>query len=531
MPRIGPRRRPNAVVARRSPVAVSCPPAGREPLEPAPPPADGWRSPALDPPRARALALLERHGHHATSFQILERGNRYWFDGPADAPTAVVAYVEAAGHRVVAGEPVCARAQLAAVAGRFVADTAAAGLRTCFFSVERPFVDALAAAGLGHDALQIAEQPDFDPAAYTLDGRPRRSLRQQVARARNKGVRVRRIEPEDIARHPGSLRAQIDRVLDRWLASRRMSVMRFMVDLEPFTLPERRRYYIAERGDEPVGFLAAIPVYGRRGWFLEDVCRVPDAPNGTAELLIHRAMADARDRGDDYLTLGMAPLSGIDPGPGAHRRLRVFLRFCASNAGPLYDFRGVRRFKQRFRPDRWTPQYVVACPGPVRVRTFAAVLGAFADGGIPAFAMGTVGRLLSRVPAPWWARGLYALAAGLVPWTVLLALADGERWFGDRSIQAAWVVFDGCMVLALLGLGRLVSRARPVARRLAMLLAGATLTDVVLSTVQALHLHRAVGGWAALFVTAGIAGPLLATLYLWMIAVAAPGRSSRRGPP
>ncbi len=495
-------------------------------MSPTAPP--GWRSPAPDPERALALALLERHGDHGTSFQILERGNAYWFDGPADAPTAVVAYVEAAGHRVVAGQPVCAAERVAEVAARFVAESAAAGHKTCFFSVERPFVDALAAAGLDHDALQIAEQPDFDPAGYTVDGRLRRSLRAQVNRARNKGVRVRRIEPEDIARHPGSLRAQIDRVLDRWLAARRMSVMRFMVDLEPFTLPERRRYYIAERGDEPVGFLAAIPVYGRRGWFLEDVCRVPDAPNGTAELLIHSALADARDRGDAYVTLGMAPLAGIDPGPGAHRRLRAFLRFCASNAGPLYDFRGVRRFKQRFRPDRWTPQYVVACPGPVRVRTFTAILTAFADGGLLAFAAGTAGRVLSRVPPRWWARGLTLLAAGLVPWTILLALADGERWFGDRSIQAAWVVFDGVMVLALLGLARLVARARPVARRLAMLLAGATLADVVLSTVQALHLHRAVSGWAALFVAAGLAGPLLATLYLWMIAVAAPKRGGGR---
>ena len=106
----------------------------------------------------------------------------------------------------------------------------------------------------------------------------------------------------------------------------------------------------------------------------------------------------------------------------------------------------------------------------------------------------------------------------------LLALADGERWFGDRSIQAAWVVFDGGMAVALLGLARLVAKARPVARRFAMLLAGATLADFVLSTVQALHLHRAVGGWAALFVAAGLAGPLMATLFLWMIAVAAPGR-------
>jgi len=33
--------------------------------------------------RERVVALLERHGWNATSFQILEPGFRYWFDGNA----------------------------------------------------------------------------------------------------------------------------------------------------------------------------------------------------------------------------------------------------------------------------------------------------------------------------------------------------------------------------------------------------------------------------------------------------------------
>lgn len=486
-----------------------------------------WHSPPPDPERAQVLALLERHGRAPTSFQLLEAGNRYWFDGPPDAPTAVIGYVEAAGWRVVAGEPVCAPGDTAAVVRRF-----AAGGRVAFVGAERPFIDALAAAGLPHDALVIAEQPDFDPAGYTLDGPARRSLRAQVNRARNKGVRVRRVEAEELADRPGALRAEIERVLARWLASRRMSVMRFMVDVEPFTHPERRRYYVADHGDEPVGFLAAVPVYGRDGWFLEDVCRTPDAPNGTAELLIDAALADARDRGDGYVTLGMAPLAGVDGGPGPHRRLRRFMLWCAARAGALYDFSGVHRFKARFRPDRWTPQHLVAVPGPVGPAALRALLTAFA-GGLAPFALDTLARLLARIPARVWALGLVALALLLVPWTILLALADGRRWFGDPSIQAAWVVFDAGLVVALLALARLVARARPAGRRLALALAGATLTDFVLSTVQALHLHRAVEGPAALFVAAGICGPLAATAYLAAIAAAAPisARSMRPSGP
>lgn len=475
-----------------------------------------WHSPPPDPERARVLELLRRHGHGPTSFQILERGFRYWFDGDE----ATIGYVQAGRWRVVAGIPVCAPERTGEVARRFLE----AGGPVAFFGVESPFTDALREMGVPFDVVQVAEQPDWDPRRYHTDGPERRSLRSQVARARNKGVTVRRVDSDELATAPGPLRAEIDRVLDRWLESRRMSVMRFMVDLEPFNFPEERRYYVAERGDEPVGFLAAVPVFGRGGWFFEDVIRVPDAPNGTAEALVDAAMSEARERGEGYATFGMAPLAGVSPGPGPHRTLRRLLHLCYSRLGGLYPFAGVRSFKARFRPDAWTPQYLVACPGPVGIASFRAVLRAFAGGGLLRFGLRTLHRLLSRVRPPVWGNVLQALGVLLVPWTVLLALADGPRWFGDPSIQWAWVTFDAAMVVALLAVGWPVARASPSARPLCFLLCGATLTDFVLSSVQALSLHRSVGGWAALFVLAGLCGPLLATTLLGAVALVLPTR-------
>ncbi len=477
---------------------------------------DRWHSPEPDAERGRALELLKRHGRGATSFQILERGNQYAF-----GEDWVIAFVEVAGRRVVAGAPICAPERLAEVVQRF----SEAGPPVVFFGVGADFVEALRGAGVAHEALKIAEQADFDAQAHTLEGAARRSLRAQVQRARNKGVRIRRIGPEEIERAPGSLRAEIEQVLDQWLASRRMSVMRFMVDLEPFTFPHSRRYYVAELGSRPVGFLAAIPVYARKGWFLEDVIRVPDAPNGTAELLIQTALEDAKDRGETYVTLGMAPLSGVETGPGPHPWIRKGLKLFYQHSGPLYAFDGVRAFKHRFRPQAWTEQFLVSTPGGIGARSFHAVLRAFAGRGLLGFGLDTARRMLGRVPAKAWAAALTIMAVMLVPWTLLLWAADGERWFGDPSIQYAWVVFDALMVVALLTLARVVGRARPMAPAMAMFLSGATLTDLCLSAVQAFHLHQGVGGWAALFVTAGLAGPLICTLLLWVIAVVLPRRA------
>lgn len=480
-----------------------------------------WHSPAPDAERARVLDLLRRHGDGPTSFQVLEPGFSYWFDAEVDA---VVAYAEAFGHRVVAGHPIGPPAERLAVCRRFLADSP----RAIFFAVEADFLATLAAGGVAHAALQIAEQPEWDPADYHVDGPERRGLRAQINRARNKGVRVRRVSPEELARAPGSLRAEIEAVLDRWRDARRMSMMRFMVDLAPFGFPEERRYYVAELGDLPVGFLAAVPIYRRDGWFFEDVIRVPEAPNGTAELLIHAALIDAREAGDAFVTLGMAPLAGVDAGPGPHRLLRRGLVFCRDRLGALYSFNGVRSFKARFRPRGWAPQYLVAVPGPVGVRSVHALLGAFAGGGLLRFGIDTAFHLLGKLSARTWTWALWILAGLLIPWTVLLAMADGEAWFGDTSIQAAWVVFDAGLAVALLFLARRVRQMRRSARPLAMFLAGTTMTDFLLSSVQAFHLHASVGGWRLLLVLVGISGPLLATLMLLSIASFTPIRSRRR---
>ena len=74
----------------------------------------------------------------------------------------------------------------------------------------------------------------------------------------------------------------------------------------PFHAPEEHRYLIAERQGRAVHFLYAVPIYGRRGWLMEDMLRDPAAPNGTTELVIDRLMADVE--GDARITPGLTPL-------------------------------------------------------------------------------------------------------------------------------------------------------------------------------------------------------------------------------
>jgi len=424
-------------------------------------------------PRERVLALLRLYGWNATSFQVLQPGFDYWFDPAGDA---CVAYVDTGRAWVAAGAPIAPPERLSAVAEGFHAAARAEGRRVCFFATEPRF---LAHAPMA--SLPIGEQPVWDPARWEEVLRGSRSLREQLRRARARGVTVREAPTAELedARHPS--RKGVERLKARWLASRRMAPMGFLVQLGPHAFASERHAFVAEVNGEVVGFLSVSPVYARDGWFLQDLLRDPEAPNGTAETLVDLAMRTAAAGGRRYVTLGLAPLAGP---------VRPWLRLARACGRPLFDFEGLRAFKAKFRPDAWVPIHLSY---PARRGGLAAVydaLRAFAQGSLLRFGIAT----LLRRPRLL----VHALAALLVPWTALLALPATARWFPSVQAQWAWVLFD---VGLTAGLFSLVHRWRD---SLATALGGLTAADACLTFAQAVTynvpLARSALDWALIAV-------------------------------
>jgi phosphatidylglycerol lysyltransferase len=437
--------------------------------------------------RGHMLALIRRHGRNATSFQVMEPGLRYWFDGPAgDAPEAGVAYAETAGAWVAAGAPVAAPDQVWPVGERFAAAARAAGRRAVFVCVERW------ACGLPWlSTLPIGAQPVWQPARWREELAASRGLREQLRRARAKGVTVRRVPAEEMADAAAPVRRASEELTCRWLASRSMAPLGFLVELHPFEFPAERRYLVAERDGRMVGFLAAVPVYHRDGWLLEDFLRSPDAPNGTMELLFSETLVALAEEGTAHVTMGLAPLAGVG---GLLGRIRDHTRW-------LYDFEGVRAFKAKLRPATWEPVYLAWPRGRGPVLPVLDCLRAFARGSLLRFAAATVVHRRRAVSL--------ALGVVLAPWTLLLALAPG-RWFPSPVVQRGWVAFDVLVIVLLLLLAR---RWRP---RLAGGLALLVTCDAVLTAVQAVtwNLPRARGPVDLAIIAISLAAPAFAAWFL-----------------
>lgn len=314
---------------------------------------------------------MQRWGWNATSFQTLSQGFSYWF-----TEEGCVAYAQCGGAWVGAGAPIAEMERLAEVANGFVEAAAAQGRRASFFAVEQRFLRATKMS-----SLLLGEQPVYDPSGWSAHLRRSSSLREQLRRARAKGVHVTTGVPSADSR-------ELTRVHEAWLSRHPLPSMGFLTGLDPFSAQRPRRYFVARSRENRIqGFAALSPVYARQGFLFEHLVRAPDAPNGTVELLVDSAMRALADDGVAWATLGLAPLAGDVALP---------LKWVRRWAEPLYNFEGLRAFKAKLGPVRWDPVYLAYPRTSNGLAALCDGLTAFAGGRPLGFATRSLSKSLMR---------------------------------------------------------------------------------------------------------------------------------------
>lgn len=319
-----------------------------------------------DVERARELVL--EHGWNATAYQIVNPGITHWFSSKGDA---VVGHVEYAGYRVVAGAPVCSRERLADVVSEFEIGSRMRKRRICYFGAEAR-LDATLAESESHSRALLGAQPAWNPSEWSGIVGSHSSLRAQLNRARNKGVRIVEYSPEQAMSSE-----ELNDVLTRWLASRGLPPLHFLVEPDTLDRLADRRIFVARHHESVVAFAVLSPIPARNGWLVEQFPRLKGAPNGTIELLLTEAVTAISKSGASYVTLGLAPLARRAEAQDEPRWLRMTLNFAAAHGRRFYNFRGLESFKAKFHPETWEPVYAIADSPRFPFRALFAIGEAF----------------------------------------------------------------------------------------------------------------------------------------------------------
>ncbi len=372
----------------------------------------------------KVAALLGRYGQDTVCSQALEPGLCYWFSRDGDA---CVAYADVGGAWVAAGGPICEPERRGEVMQNFSDAASGSGARARFFATEEQ--------ANGFRSVPIGEQAEWVPGEWSATLRSKRSLREQLRRARAKGVCVRGASARDVCDESGALHTQVRRMVRDWQESRQMAPMHFLVTIDVFGNRDEKRYFVAERCGEVLGILVAARIPKRNGWFFENLLRSHDAPNGTTELLFDCAMRHATDEDIAVVSFGLAPLAGD---------VSAWLRAVRDHSRWLYDFEGLRAFKAKLRPTRWRPIYLSFPENERGLHATIDSLTAFAGGSWIRFGLQTLAH--AHATLVWW------FAFLLIPWTVLLSRGEATLWFPSESIRAAWVAFDMLLFVGLLNL-------------------------------------------------------------------------------
>jgi phosphatidylglycerol lysyltransferase len=339
----------------------------------------GQAAPWIDEdPTEYLLDLQTQYGYNAHSLVSIAPGAGAW--SPDNFDGAVI-YSRFGHVWLAAGDPLTDNENLDEIANQFAEAAREKNRIAAFVPTTARFAQAVANSGFS--AVKVGAAPYFDLTVWAPRGDKAKKMRAGVNQARRSGVSVETWDTFD-----NSLRKETTDLCLRWLGTRRAATsFGWLLALDPFLHAERKKYYGArDCSGRLVGLVAASPMPARSCWYLEDVLRQPDAPQGTADLLVFEALNRMASDGVKLATLGTAPLAkeGENVVPtGDHRVVEGALRIAATRLEAFYNFEGLRRFKSKFVPSWWESEYVVGQRGVmVPPRVAHAVLRAIAPGGV-----------------------------------------------------------------------------------------------------------------------------------------------------
>lgn len=325
----------------------------------------------------RLLELARRYGYETQSFLSLYGGMTVWF---ANEPEAAVVYRRVGSVAVVAAAPLAAREDLAEITRRFLQYCDYQDLDCLMLPIGPEFAEIARSCGMA--LLGVGESGYFKLPEWKPAGDRAKKVRSGVSQARKAGVRVERHDPLQI--QDARTRAEVESLCQSWIDTREVDALGWLLELDPFSLSRHKRYFLARNAEGRLeGMLACSPIYARRGWYLEDLIRRPDAERGVSELLVVEGLSHLAAEGAELATLATSLLAGINPDglSTPFKQLARAMKLIYGHSDAFYHFKAIHRFKSKFAPSFVEPEYAAIYPPRIRPRMIYAVIGAFDPAG------------------------------------------------------------------------------------------------------------------------------------------------------
>ena len=311
-------------------------------------------TPAADQPSTsdveRSERALARHGHGSLLPYIVRPPCR-----PFALPDgrAALAYAAAGRTAVAIGDPAGEPDAVLASFDAWAAHATARDWIPVVYQASEPFAGELERTGWRR--IKVGSEAFVDPGAFDLATPRLANVRHTVTRSRKGGLDV-AVTSDGTSGLPAGVDPGSLVTLDQAWRRRHGPALGFTVGrFDPDGLDDALLAVGLVAGI-PVAFVVLRPTGTDGGWMLDLMRRSEDGPPGAVEACLVAAIGGLGRAGVRRLSLGLAPLAGLDArhGPLDERVLAAAARLIR----PVYDADGLGFFKSKFGAT-WEPRYLV----------------------------------------------------------------------------------------------------------------------------------------------------------------------------
>jgi lysyl-tRNA synthetase class 2 len=312
-----------------------------------------WRHRALQDARERELAheLVRLWGSDTLAPFALRRDKAYFFT--ADR-RAFLAYRVVHGVAIVSGDPIGPPELLSVLVASFVRHARERAWRVAVLGVSESHLELYRRHGL--HALYHGDEAIVDTAAFSVEGRAIRKVRQSVHRLQHAGYTAAVLAPSELG---PDVRAELEAIMRDWRGD--APERGFVMALDAlFSLGDDDAVFAIglDPSGRPTGFLHFAVSHVGGSLSLSSMPRLASTPNGFNEWLIVETIDWARTNGYGRVSLNFAPFAALlapeaelTPMQGVQRRALLALK-------GHFQLDNLLLFNRKFFPE-WERRFVV----------------------------------------------------------------------------------------------------------------------------------------------------------------------------
>lgn len=200
---------------------------------------------------------------------------------------------------------------------------------------------------LGYTSIKIGESAVVDLAEFAATTRHTKNFRNIVNRFYKQGYTTRFLsKPYD--------NDTLQAISDQWLAKGRQERQFAMGYFDTAYIQASRIFGLFDTNDKLVAWVNLQPNFSSQKASFDLMRSSNDAAPNAIDYLLVNLISALRDEGYKKLDFGLAPLSGLSKERSDERNLHLVYQ----HANRLFAFKGLRRFKEKFRPD-WHSYYLI----------------------------------------------------------------------------------------------------------------------------------------------------------------------------